>query len=414
MADRYTYIPTDPNTGQLQATPHPPPAQVQAQPPQGFDVEKFAADSATRQMMFAYTHGGRPTQQDFEDARKSAYQQGMETMRQMQLDQMRRQGELQKQQQMRMFEQFGPREMSAEEIKDTSGLLSAHNQIMMLYHQNADIPENDAYRTTAFGGPAAEAGQAMDPNIRLFEATRGGSIISLGRGLLQDTGQVAGKDEAQALIKKLMPGPGDSSQMAARKTADMIQMEMNGLQAKMQALPQNVDATPLRQAYANAYNDYSQIVNQSGSDSQKKFAPPSPQQLWGQNAPPVLATVTPPRPAVQGGFSQATTDTLNAQAAGKPPMANQPVYTDVDPRGGTVWNPPSGAPPLAAQTVSPSPGSLQAGTGAYAPPPPAQVDVGAQLRQNVYELLKPKQGPPQETTSNPPDLSSPNVWQWGQ
>jgi hypothetical protein len=331
----YTYTDIDPTTGkplqQSVVAPQTQQVQTQQQQPGQFDIEKFAADSATRQMMFAYSHGMRPTQQDFEDARKAAYQQGFETQRQMQLDTMRQQAELKKSMQMRTFEQFGPREMSAEETKDAGGLMAAHDQIMMLYRQNQDIPENHLYRTTAAGDPAAGVGVATDPRIRLYESTRGGSIIPLGRSLLMDTGQVAGKEEAQTLIKNLMPGPGDSTQMASRKTADMLQMQLNGLKSKIQALPSNVDSTPLRNAYTEAYNDYAQIVNQSGSDSQKNYPALSPQQLFGKDAPQI-ATVNAPKPAVQSGFTQATTDTLNAQAAGKSPVVNQPVYTDIDPQ----------------------------------------------------------------------------------
>ena len=115
---QYTDVEIDPVTKQpLQAAAQPQQVQTQPgqqQPPQ-FDVEKFAADSAERQMLYSRAHGGLPTQDTYEDARKEAYRQGMETMRQMQLDQMRRQGELQKQEQMRTFEQFGPREMTSEE-----------------------------------------------------------------------------------------------------------------------------------------------------------------------------------------------------------------------------------------------------------------------------------------------------------
>jgi len=421
---QYTYVDIDPVTKKPLQAAQPQPQQIQPQQnqPQQFDVEKFAADSANRQMMFAYQRGLHPTMQDFEDARKAAYQQGFETMRQMQLDTMRQQAELQRQMQMHTFEQFGPRTMSPEEVKDASGLLNAHNQIMMLYHQNQDIPENDMYRTVGVGDVSGKVQQMTDPRVRLYEATRGGSVIALGRGLLQDTGQVAGKDEAQALIRQLMPGPGDSSLMSARKTADMIQMEMNGLQAKIQGLPGNVDATPLKQAYANAYNDYATLVNQFGSDAQKNFPVPSPQQLWGQTTPAATVTVNPVQPAVKAGVSQATSDTLNAQAAGKAPLANQPGYTDIDPQtkqplGGTVWRPPTGVPPAASPTQPTYPTIASEGTpyGTTPQQQPSGVvgwatqDMPGQL-QKTLQALTPKPGGPSQDLTMPAGSVGPTTW----
>lgn len=351
---QYSYVDIDPVTKQpiqqaQQAvqTQQPQTQQVQNQQQPGFDVEKFAADSATRQMMYDIQRGSHPTQESYETARQAAYTQGMETMRQMALDKQRQQAELQRQEQMRTFEQFGPRVMNPEEIKDASGLATAHNQIMMLYHQNADIPDNHPYRTMApIGDVAAKVAGITDPRVRLYDATRGGAVISLGRGLLQDTGQVAGKEQAQDLIKQLMPGPGDNQQMAARKTADMIQMEMNGLQGKIQALPQNVDSTPLQQQYARSYQDYAALVNQFGSDAQKNFPVASPQQLFGQNAPALQSpTIQPAGAAVKGGFSQATNDQLAAQASGQAAQPQQAVYTDIDP---ATKNPIGQQPPTTA------------------------------------------------------------------
>lgn len=434
---QYTYVDIDPTSKKpLQQKSVVPVGQQnqqtqQQQQPGQFDIEKFAADSATRQMLWAYQRGMKPTQGDYEEARKAAYQQAFETQRQMQLEQMRSKTELSRQETMREFQEFGPRNMSQEEVKDASGLLSAHNQIMMLYHQNQDIPENDLYRTTATGWVAKDWGQAMDPKIRLYEATRGGSIISLGRGLLQDTGQVAGKEEAQTLIKKLMPGPGDSPLMAARKSADMIQMEMNGLQAKIQALPKNVDSTPLKNAYKQAYYDYGQIVNQYGSDSQKNFAPPSPKDLWGEDVPG-LPTINKPAPAVQGGVSQATSDTLTAQAAGKPPLGNQATYKDI-PSPGQSSPTPAGyaAPPdipveypkissegqpYGTTPDQPSPSGQVAGTiaqnvlGLLPPTNKDQVDAPAAIGSTLERMKVKPGGPDDPSLTMPPGSQGPTVW----
>jgi hypothetical protein len=293
--------------------------QLQIEPPRAFDVASFAGQEADRQMMDAKRRGIFVTQDMWEDARKEAYRQGTETMRQQWADYSRQRSEYQKQIQEKTIEPFLPRQMTPEEIKDASGIFNSHAAIMNLYHQNQDIGANHPYRAAYFGKPLEQAMLTeTDPNVRLFDATRGGSIISLGRGLLQDTGQVAGKEQAQDLIKNLMPGPGDSPDMAARKTIDMMTMEMNGLQAKIDALPSNVNTDPLKKAYARAYADYAPLVNQSGSAAQKTYALASPQQLgWGgQSAPDVEAK----KPAVQGGFTQPTNDQLSQQASGQQPQ----------------------------------------------------------------------------------------------
>lgn len=283
------FIELDPTTHQpIQAAPTQQPAQTQAQTQQpqaqtsqaGFDLDRFAADSANRQMLWATQRGLRPTMQDFEDARKAAWQQGAETQRQIMLENER----FQKQLQMKSAETFLPREQTSEEIEKGSGLMNAHNQIMMLYNQNSDIPGDHAYRQVQPVGEAlGKVAQMTDPRVRLYEATRGGSIISLGRGLLQDTGQVAGKEQAQELIKDLMPGPGDSQLMSARKTADMLELTMNGLQARINSMPSNVDTSTLKTEYARNYADYARLVNQFGSDAQKANPAAAPDDLFGTN-----------------------------------------------------------------------------------------------------------------------------------
>lgn len=357
----YTYTDIDPVTKQpVQAAKTQQVAQQPAQQPGagGFDLEKFAADSAERQMMYAIQHGHRPTQGDYEDAQKAAYQQGFETMRQQQLDQQRRAGELQKQIQFESAKSFLPRTMSPEEIEKGSGLMNAHDQIMMLYNQNNDIPSDHPYRTmNPVGDVVSKLGQQADSRIRLYEATRGGSIISLGRGLLQDTGQVAGKEEAQNLIKNLMPGAGDSPEMSARKTVDMLQMTLNGLHARINSMPSNVDTTALKQEYARTYNDYANIVSQSGSPAQMNNPAANPQTLFGKDfATP--NTVQVQQPAVKAGVSAETKASLVAQSSGG--------FVQLDPTTGkSVIVPPQYGPTTTVSATLPSqtsPGATLIGT----------------------------------------------------
>jgi hypothetical protein len=289
----YTYAELDPATDQpIKTAPQrqqTQQAQTQTAPASGqsgFDLEKFAADSATRSMMYSLSQGHRPMQSDWEQARKDAWQAGFGAMKEAQQANINRQGELAKQMQMRNYEQFGPRQMTSEELKDAEPLLNVHNQITMLQHQNEDIPANHPYRNVVTGGPGAAIGGATDARVRLYESTRDGLITTVARGLGMDTGSAAGKEQAQALFSRLMPGAGDSVEMSGRKTADMMQMELNQNLAKIQDLPQNVDTTVLKQAYAKSYNDYANLVKQYGSDAQKNYMAPSPQQLWGQNAQP--------------------------------------------------------------------------------------------------------------------------------
>src|SRR6516164_9461885 len=131
------FVELDPATNKPIAASQPAQNQ-QNQPPasgqSGFDLEKFAADSANRQMLWATSHGFRPTMGDFEDARKAAYQQGFETVRQQQLEQERAKIDIAKQTQLESQKSFLPREMTSEEREKGSGLMNAHAQIMQLYN----------------------------------------------------------------------------------------------------------------------------------------------------------------------------------------------------------------------------------------------------------------------------------------
>lgn len=313
------YIPTDPVTKRplqqqpvVQNQPQTQNQPVANQQPQ-FDAAAYAAQEAQRQMLYAMQHGERPTQETYEAARQKAYGDATEFQRQKAMENYRSQLELQRKQQ----EQFQFRPMNQDEIKDASGLMNAHANIMELYHQNQDIKDTDPYRTAYVGTALKGPEEDTNPTIRLYEATRGGSIISLGRGLLQDTGQVAGKEQAQDLIKKLMPGPGDDRTMAARKSIDMMHMEMAGLKAKIDALPSNVDSTPLRNAYTAAYADYAPLVNQFGSDAQKTYPMSNPKDLGYSTAAPAVAVTQPSnKPAVQV-VSNPVNESLNAQAGGQ-------------------------------------------------------------------------------------------------
>lgn len=399
------YVDIDPVTKQPvqagQAAPAAQPGVVQqSQPQQQWSPEAFAAQSAEAQMLESRRRGGQPTQEEFENARKEAYQQAMQTQREMALERQRQQAELGRAQTMQQFEQFAPRRMSEDEIKDASGLLNAHQQIMMVHHQNQDIPENDAYRTTALGGLAAVGGKMTDPRVRLYEATRGGAVIALGRGLLQDTGQVAGKEQAQDLIRQLMPGPGDSTQMSGRKTIDMVQMELNGLNAKINSLPSNVDSGVLKDAYSRAYADYAPLVNQYGSDAQRNYAAPSPQQLWGGQTGTAGQVAQVVQPAVKAGFSQATNDTLNAQLTGaqpKPVATPQPAQQTGQQALRAGQQP---ALPLPSQPASASVGAAAQQAGQYAGGPTVMTPQNMQVPtvQQMNEML---QTPP----------SKPTVWQ---
>jgi|SRR5215469_350076 len=323
----FAYVDIDPATKQplTQSVQTPPPAvnrPVANTQPQ-WSPEAFAAQSAEAQAREAQRHGEYVTQDAFENMRAKAYEQAMQTQREMALDAQRRAGELQKQEAFQQFQQFAPRNMTAEESKDASGLTNATDQIMMLLRQNQDIPRDDPYRQAVIGDWSAAVAKMTDPRVRLYEATRGGSIISLGRGLLQDTGQVAGKEQAQDLIKQLMPGPGDSPEMSARKSIDMLQMTMNGIRSKIDGLPANVDTSPLKNAYARAYSNYAQLLGASGSDAQRNFQALAPQQLW-QNAPQVPA-VQPVVKAGMSGPSQAVVDNLNKQVQGQQPQQQSQV-----------------------------------------------------------------------------------------
>jgi len=404
-------------TASQQQQPQAQTQQTQTQPAQQqpFDVEKFAADSATRSMMYSISQGHRPMQSDWEAARKDAYAQGMETMRQMQLDQMRRAGELQKQEQMRNYEQFGPRAMTPEELKDANPLLNVHNQIMMLHHQNQDIPANSPYRVVGVSGVMGPAQQMTDERVRLYESTRDGLITTVARGLGMDTGSAAGKEQAQQLFSRLMPGPGDSVEMAARKTIDMNQMELNQLQAKIQGLPQNVESPVLKQAYANSYNDYAALLSQHGSDAQKNFPSPSPQQLWGQNAPaaanPLVQQIQGSQnvqdqnaaqnaiiqPAVKAGVSPGTNAALNAQLIGGGTSPNQPAVAPTQP--------PSPAVGAAAQQA----GQYAGGSTVMTPQnmPPVQGSIG-------QVAVTPSAPPPQSSQVQPVWAASSTVSPVGQ
>jgi hypothetical protein len=379
----YTDVEIDPVTKRpLQAAAPQQRPQTQPAPQQQvFDVEKFAADSATRQLQYDMQRwpGYHPDTASYEEARKQAYTEGMETARQIQLDQMRRQGELQKSETLQQFERYAPRPMSEAESKDATPLLNVHNQLMMLYHQNQDIPADHAYRNVVTGGAGAAIGGATDARVRLYESTRDGLITTIARGLGMDTGSAAGKEQAQALFSRLMPGPGDDVQMSARKTADMNQMELNQLKAQIESLPQNVDSTPLKQAYARSYNDYAGLVNQYGSDAQKNFPAPSPQQLWGQNAPGNQSAIV--QPAVKAGVSapsNAVITNLNAQVTGGTSQAQSGAALPAPNQSGSTLASSSQPAPTAFGAAVQQAGQYAGGSTVMTPQnmPPVQGSLG--------------------------------------
>jgi hypothetical protein len=370
--DKPVQAATKPQTQQTQTQTAPAPGQ------KGFDLEKFAADSATRSMLYSISQGHQPYQSDWEQARKDAWQAGFKAVQEANQAELNRQGELQKQIAMRNVEQFGRRAMTDEELKDVSPLLNVHNQITMLQHQNEDIPADHPYRNVVTGGPGAAIGGATDARVRLYESTRDGLITTVARGLGMDTGSAAGKEQAQQLFSRLMPGPGDSVEMSARKTADMMQMELNQTRAKIDGLPQNVDTTVLKQAYINSYNDYAKLVNLYGSDAQKNFPAPSPQQLWGQNAQPAANPMVSMisgsqnvqdvntaqnaviQPAVKAGVSPSTSATLNAQVTGSSSQPQPQTYS-------TTPRAPGQAIPSQFQNTPPTPlGAAAQQAGQYA------------------------------------------------
>jgi hypothetical protein len=327
----------------------------------GFNIDQFAAESAANQMNWAAAKGARLTMEDFENARKAAWSAAADTQRQIAMEKQRNQDELTRQIAMKQVEETMVKRMSEGQLKDASGLMTAPSTIMNLYNLHQDATKLPGYGQAVVGTGANKVYDLTDPRVRLYNAAQEGSMVSLARGLMEDTGQAASKESSQAQIRNMMPNDQDNAQMGGIKTVSMLQMTLDKMAAKIRGLrDDNVDATPLQNAYTQAYNQYKGLVQNVGTDAQKAHPSASPDEVFGggEAQKTYLAQGPQPiQPVVKAGLSQPSQDTINAvnaRAAGQQPTS--PVW---QPGPEVVQRPPP--PPITPE--EPRPQSMAPGLG---------------------------------------------------
>lgn len=258
------------------------PVTNQQQGNQSFNIDQYAANSAADQMNWARSKGAVVTMEDFENARKAAYQQAGEFQRQLALQQEREKTELQKEVTLKNYEEVMPKRMSGEQLDKVSGLLTAGNTIMNLYNLHQDANNVPGYGQAVIGGATQPLYNATDQRVRLYNSAREGSMVALARGIMEDTGAVAGKESSQAQIREMLPNEGDNKQMGGIKTASMLQMVLDKEAARIRSLKaDNVMTAPLEDSYRTNYQNYLNMVNQYGTDAQKQHPAASPDELFG-------------------------------------------------------------------------------------------------------------------------------------
>jgi hypothetical protein len=146
-----------------------------------------------------------------------------------------------------------------------------------------------------------------------------------------------------------MPNDQDDKRMGGIKTVSMLQMSLDKMAAKIRGLrDDNVDATPLQNAYSQAYNQYKSLVQNVGTDAQKAHPSASPDEVFGggEAQKTYLAQGAQPiQPVVKAGLSQPSQDTIssvNSAASGQITAAQ--AFQGQSPEQEGPWQLPQQAP----------------------------------------------------------------------
>jgi hypothetical protein len=292
-----------------------------------FNIDKFAAESAASQMNWAANKGANVTMEDFENARKAAWQSASEFQKQYQMEAIRNQSELQRQIAMKNYDETMVKRMTPEQLKDASGLMTAPDAIMQLYNLHQDANNVPGYGKAIIGPATNPLYNATDPRVRVYNSAREGAMVSLARGLMEDTGQVAGKESSQAQMREMMPNDADDRTMGGIKTVSMLQTTLEKMGQRIRGLrSDNYDAGPLQDVYTRTYNQYKGLVEIVGTQAQQQHPAASPDEIFGgQQQQFQTQGPQPIQPVVKAGVStqsQSTIDSVNAAAAGQ--TAQQP------------------------------------------------------------------------------------------
>src|SRR4029077_1525673 len=230
-----------------------------------------------------------------------------------------------------------PQQESAEQIDKDISATNAGDIIMGFHHAYQDTMSKVPEAGYAFWGGATNWwNTATNKEARAYDQLKDINAVSLARGLYEDTGTQAGREDMMKKIEASLPSPGDSKEMATVKTINLLGTNLDRMRNRIETLQKNrYDTGALQQAYKNTYANYQALLPQ-GTDSQKQYQSTAPDDLFKPrtNIPVV-------QPVVKAGTSPQTNAVLDAGA-----------NAGIQMPGGTAWQPtfaPAGQTPVPKQ-----------------------------------------------------------------
>jgi hypothetical protein len=317
-----------PSTGVVQQT-----QQGGQQQQGGFNIDRFAAESAADQMNWAVQKGARLTMGDFENARQKAWDAAAQAQRESAMQKQRIQDELQSKVAMSQFEEGKVKRMSDAQIDTAASYASAADNIMKLYHMHQDANNVFGYGNPASGGAASKAYNLIDPRVRGFNAALEGSLTNVARGVMGDTGVQASEPSAQGSVRALLFNDGDNKAMGDVKAINLLQGVLTNMGDKIRGLNNNnISATSMQDDYTRIYNEYQKLVTGPNAlSSQLEHPAASPNEVFGTPEAQksyIAQGPQPLQPVVKAGLSQPSQDTINAvnsAASGQVPGVGGPA-----------------------------------------------------------------------------------------
>jgi hypothetical protein len=349
-----------PSTGVVQQTQQTQQTQQGGQQQQGgFNIDRFAAESAADQMNWAALKGARLTMEDFENARQKAWDAAAQAQRESAMQKQRIQDELQSKVAMSQFEEGKVKRMSDAQIDTAASYASAADNIMKLYHMHQDANNVTGYGNPATGGAASKAYNLIDSRVRGFNAALEGSLTNVARGVMGDTGVQASEPSAQGSVRALLFNDGDNKAMGDVKAINLLQGVLTNMGDKIRGLNHNnISATSMQDDYTRIYNEYQKLVTGPNAlSSQLEHPAASPNEVFGTPEAQkqyIAQGAQPLQPVVKAGLSQPSQDTVNAvnaRAAGQ--QSTPPVW---QPGPEVVQRPPPAITPEEPRPQSMAPG----------------------------------------------------------
>lgn len=251
-----------------------------------------------------------------QDIAMEEYRKNLELQNQKQMEQIRLKGEAEKMaygkelefQQKAAEATTLPQKETPEQMDKDIAATNAGDIIMQMHHSYQDAAKKvPATGYAFFGGATNWWNVATNKEARVFDQLKNINAVSLARGLYEDTGTQAGREDMLKKIDASLPSPGDSPEMGTIKTVSLLQTNLDRMRNRIEYLQKNrYDTSALQQAYKSTYANYQNLLPQ-GTDAQRGYPSTSPDDLFKPRVPQV-------QPVVKAGVSNATHAVLDAGA----------------------------------------------------------------------------------------------------